>query len=68
MSLCRLAGFPICLGATVRLQTAGLLAADTTASKQSLPGNAFDCVYGKIAGRVQARVEAADPVLAGWIR
>lgn len=52
----------------MRLQTAGLLAADTTASKQSMPGNAFSCVYGKIAGRVQARVEAADPVLAGWIQ
>jgi len=65
----RLAGYPTCLAATVRLQAAGLLQAEAPpAEREGAPGDAFGRVYGKAAGRVRARLEAADPVLAGWVR
>jgi hypothetical protein len=52
----------------VRLQAAGLLQAEAPPRERGAPGDAFDRVYGKVAGRVRARLEAADPVLAGWVR
>ena len=64
----RLAGYPTCLAATVQLQAAGLLEGERAAAAHSAPGDAFERVYGKVAGRVRARVEAADPVLAQWIQ
>ncbi len=32
------------------------------------PGNAFELVYGGVTDRVRANMQAADPVLQGWIR
>lgn len=52
----------------MQLQAAGLLEGERAAAAHSAPGDAFERVYGKVAGRVRARVEAADPVLAQWIQ
>lgn len=52
----------------MQLQAAGLLEGERATAAHRAPGNAFERVYGKVAGRVRARVEAADPVLAQWIQ
>ncbi|KAK9827381.1 hypothetical protein WJX81_004806 [Elliptochloris bilobata] len=62
-----LAGYGPCLAATNHLHAAKLLPHDTLGKIGGAPGDAFQLVYGSVAGAVRAKVHSVDPVLAEYI-